>query len=323
MPGAVLGWLGRRATPVLFVGIFVGLAVPDLAALARPLLLPTIATLLTFALLRLDWRLMGAYARRPGLAGLAVLWQLLAAPLLVWVLCWAFGLPTLLTGVLVLGAMVSPIMSAPAFAQLLGLDGALVVVVVVASTLLFPLTLVPLALWLLDLHLTVSLAEIAWRAAVFILLPFLAAGAIRRIVPDPVLAARGDLINGLTVLFLLVFALAVMDGIGPMLLVEPGRVAVYLLAAYGLNIGLQLVTAAVFWPAGRQRALSLGLAAGNRNLGLVYAVGGSLTGDAFLLFLAVAQFPIFTLPMLTAPLYRRLLGAAPPGLTQTGPAGRP
>lgn len=311
--GAALGWLGRKATPALAVGVFGGVLLPDLAAFLRPVLLPSIALLLVLALLRLDWRLMGAYARRPGVAGLAVGWQLLASPVLVWVLATAAGLPAGLTFAMVLGATASPIMSAPAIAHILGMDGALVVVVVVATTLLFPLTLLPMALLLLDMHLTVSLSEVAWRAGLFILMPFAVAWAIRRGVSDAAIAARGDILNGVMVVVLLAFAIALMDGIGPMILADPHKVALYLAAAYGLNIGLQVVTTALFWPLGRKRALSVGLMAGNRNLALVLAVGGGLTGADFLLLLAVGQFPIFTLPMLLTPVYRRLLrDPAPP-----------
>ena len=64
----LLAFLGGHATWVLFVGVFVGLALPSLSALARPLLAPAVAVLLTATLVRIDWQVMLGYLRRPWLA---------------------------------------------------------------------------------------------------------------------------------------------------------------------------------------------------------------------------------------------------------------
>src|SRR3546814_4811888 len=77
----LLAFLGGHATWVLFVGVFLGLALPALATLARPLLAPAVAVLLTATLLRIDGRVMLGYLRRPRLAALIVAWLLLGAPL--------------------------------------------------------------------------------------------------------------------------------------------------------------------------------------------------------------------------------------------------
>ena len=53
-------------------GVLLGLAVPPLASLARPLLIPSLLIPLTLALLRLDWGAIGAYRRRPGVAAALV-----------------------------------------------------------------------------------------------------------------------------------------------------------------------------------------------------------------------------------------------------------
>ena len=50
----ILSWLGKHATGALAAGVFLALAIPDLSALARPLLVPAIAAMLTVSLLRLD-----------------------------------------------------------------------------------------------------------------------------------------------------------------------------------------------------------------------------------------------------------------------------
>ena len=62
-----------------------------------------------------------------------------------------------------------------------------------------------------------------------------------------------------------------------------------------------------FRPMGRRAALSLGLVSGNRNMALAFAVTGAFEPD-LLLYLAVAQIPIYLSPLLTRQIYGRLLG---------------
>ena len=77
-----LDLLGGRAVEVLFFGVFLGVALPSLAALARPLLAPAVVTLLFLALLRVDWGAMADHARRPLFNILVAIWMLVASPLL-------------------------------------------------------------------------------------------------------------------------------------------------------------------------------------------------------------------------------------------------
>ncbi len=48
--------------------------------------------------------------------------------------------------------------------------------------------------------------------------------------------------------------------------------------------------------------------AGNRNLGMLLAVMIDTAHPDFHLFVAVGQFPIYMLPALAVPIYRRVLG---------------
>jgi hypothetical protein len=60
---------------------------------------------------------------------------------------------------------------------------------------------------------------------------------------------------------------------------------------------------------GRQPALTVGLATGNRNMGLVLVALADRGDPAILFFFAMAQFPMYMLPALLAPLYRALTSA--------------
>jgi len=76
--------LGRHGSWILFGGILLGLVLPDLAALARPALAPTVALILAAALLRVDWAIMLAYARRPGVVLALAVWCMLVSPVVTW-----------------------------------------------------------------------------------------------------------------------------------------------------------------------------------------------------------------------------------------------
>jgi BASS family bile acid:Na+ symporter len=91
------------------------------------------------------------------------------------------------------------------------------------------------------------------------------------------------------------------------LLAEPWIVAGWTLAAFVANPLLQLMGGLAFAWLGRRGALTVGLMSGNCNMGLLLAALPPGTDFDVLLYFAVAQLPIFMLPALMLPLYRRLL----------------
>jgi len=91
-----LAYVGRHGALFLAGGVLLGLAVPPLAAAARPLLVPALLVPLTIALLRLDWRRLGDYARRPALIAFVTVWLLAASPVLIWLASQGLPLPVAL-----------------------------------------------------------------------------------------------------------------------------------------------------------------------------------------------------------------------------------
>lgn len=308
MLSRLLTILSVRATAILAGGIFLGLAWPAAARAFSPLLAPSVFVILTAALVRLDWRQTLAYARRPGLMILILLWLLGLAPLLTVLVVSLAGLPPGLATAIVLMAAAPPIMSSIAFSLLLRLDTPLATIAVFLATLLVPLTLPPLALALLDLRLTVGIGELMLRIGVLAFGAAAAAAAIRVFVPARVLGDRADEIDGLSVLMLLLFGIAIMDGVTATALRDPGLVALAVGLAFAANITLQAAGAGLFWWLGRRQALTVALVSGNRNMGLLLAALAGTADAEVALYFAVGQLPIFMLPLLLRPLYRRLVG---------------
>ena len=79
-----LAFAGRHATAVMAAGVLLGLAVPPLASLARPLLVPTLLIPLALALVRLDWAAAAHGGTVPARSRAARVWILGVSPLAVW-----------------------------------------------------------------------------------------------------------------------------------------------------------------------------------------------------------------------------------------------
>lgn len=303
-----LAWLGRNGSRVIALGVFIGLLLPPLAALLRPLLIPAIIGPFLIALLRLDWHQLGQHARGPAFAGASLVWLLLALPVAVHLAITPLSLsPALHTG-MVLMAAAAPLMASANLALMLGLDAALAVFVTVLSTALMPFTLPPIALHLLDVSIDIRVGELMARLGLLVGGCFVLAWALRRFLPPSFAIRHADALDGLAVIGLLVFAIAIMDGVALMLFRQPAFVLGCALAAYLLNLGLQALGALAFAWRGLRPALTMGLCSGNANLGILLAAMADRAAFELVVFVAMAQFPIYTLPVLQRRLYQRWLG---------------
>ncbi len=299
--------MGRHATQFLFVGVFIGLALPGLADFFRPLLAPSVVLLLFAALLRVNWDAMSLYIRRPGVAALLTVWLLLFCPLVTWLLMKLVPVPQSLNAAVILMAAAPPILGSASIAMILKLDGALVVIGALLATLLTPLTVPPVALQLLGLQLDIGLSEFMLRLGLVVVIAFIGALIVRRFASPEKLAARAQLLDGIVVMIMLIFAIAIMDGVTYAAFERPGIVALWALAAFIANPLLQLLGILAFSWLGLRKALSVGLLSGNCNMGLLLAALPAERDADVLLFFAVAQLPMYMLPIVMVPLYRRLL----------------
>src|SRR5260221_834630 len=140
---AALTFFGRHGTLVAAASIFVGLAVPGLAAIWKPYLGEAIVVMLTLAFLRVDPKDLSFHLKQPGVVAAATVWAMLVVPGVLGVVFLAFGLDQRMPGLyfmLVLQMSAPGLMSSPALAALLGLDVALTLASLIVSTAITPLT---------------------------------------------------------------------------------------------------------------------------------------------------------------------------------------
>lgn len=297
----------RHGGSLLAGSLALGIALPPLAAAVRPAITLVVVTLMGLVLLRTDFRVILGLVRSPRLMAALAAWLMVLSPVLVFGLTVLFGIAGSDQAGLVVLATGCAATSAPAFARLVGLDPQLSIVASVGSTLLVPFTAPPLALGLLGIDLALSLPVLMGRLALVVGLPLLASLAVRRIAPSERLQHWGRAIDGAAVWCVVLYGLAVMDGVQAAARARPLEFARSLALAFAGGYGLNLATALAFWPFGRTAALTTGLLSGNRNMSLYLAVLPQNTDPGILLFLALCQFPLLLSPFLLRPVYRRLL----------------
>ncbi len=288
----------------------IGYLLPPLAAACREFILPAIIVILTVAMLRLDVARLRGYIRRPGAMALIVLVNLIAAPVLMWVLLTPIDIPDELRQGMVLLAAAPMVSSAIAFATILELDSALAVAVMVTTYAIVPITLPALSLWLLGLDLGVGFFDLFSRLFATIAIPAGIAFAIRRWVIKPeIMLKNARALDGISVLFVMVFGFGIIHGLPAFVAARPDYVVLVLATSFAANIGLQIVGAALFLWMGRREALTVGLVTGNTNLGLLMVTLADRAPPELLVCFVLGQIPMYFLPVVALPVYRRLMRA--------------
>lgn len=313
--GSALAAIGRRGTEGFALSILLGLALPQFAASARPLLPVTIFCFMVIVFVRADLAIIGGLLRRPAKLAAACLW-LVAAPVALSLATIALlGRtdmdPGLLLGLAILGAA-PPIMSSPAVAILYGFEPSLIIAAVLAITVASPLVAPVLVDFIAGAAVPLDRSVLMMRMLIFVVGGMAVAMALRRFLGKERVVALKAEFDGFGVVMYLVFAIAAMDGVTAAAFATPGFVGgsialVFALSAIGLVAGLVALRFA-----GPTDRFMLGYGAAQRNMGLIVAALGAGVPDRAFLFFALAQFPIYLMPWLLKPLARKVAARGRP-----------
>ncbi len=308
--GRLLAAIGRAGPAALPGGLVLGLLLPDLAGLVRPFLAPIVFGILATTMVRAEIPLVLAELSRMRRLAATILFAMAALPVaLAWLLA-TLGAPGDLVQAIVLYALSPPLMASAFVALMVGLNYPLALVVSMVGTLATPLILPWLAVPLIGIELSISAGALAVRLALLVGGAVAVALAAQRLFGRARIEAAGDGLAGGFVVLMVLFALAVMDIAAARLATDPGAVLALLAVVAGVNLGLQAVGFLAVPLVGRADAATLGVLIGNRNMGVVIAVADMPAGSLIALYFALAQIPIFALPLALRPLYRRLAGRA-------------
>lgn len=306
---AGLAWLGRYGTQGFALSIFLGLALPQFSAAARPVLPVTIFCFTTIVFMRADLGIIAGLLRRPGKLILTCLWMVGAPVVVIGAALLVLGRdaldPGLLLGLAIMAAA-PPIMSSPAVAILYGFEPSLIIAGVIVTTIVSPLVApmlvellaggaVPLDRWVLTLRLLFFVG--GGMACAAILRAWLGVARIK--------AMKVNL-DGFGVLMYFIFAIAAMDGVTRAALDNPAGVAGFLACVFGVSVvGLAASYLALRFLRRSERFM-VGYGSGQRNMGMIVAALGAGVPPSTFLFFALAQFPIYLMPWLLSGLAARI-----------------
>jgi hypothetical protein len=312
---AALAWLGRQGTRAVAGSLLIGVMLPPLASFLKPIFAYALFALLCLAFLRVDPVAVRRHFSRPLLVAAAAAWMMLATPVLIGVTLVALNMSEYLPGLyiaMILQAAAPPVISAPTLAALMGLDAALSLATLVVCTAVTPLIAPLFAAAFIGTGMALSPVTLGAKLLAMLAGAAIVATLVRRFAGQPWIERRMAHIDGLSVIALFFFAVALMDGVLYGILNEPLKVLGLTALSFALSLGLCALTVLVFARIGMAQALALGLAAGNRNMGLMLAAAGSAVPELTWLYFAIAQFPIYLMPAMLKPLAQRLAPSPPP-----------
>src|SRR5574341_1559744 len=268
VPAAVLSWLGRQGTRAVAALIVIGIVTPPIGALLKPFVTEAVFVLLCIAFLRVDPVAFRSYLGRPTIVLAATAWTSLVIPTLFGASYLAFGLkeqsPDLFLA-LVLQAIASPLMAAPTLAALIGLDATLVLCTMVTSTALLPFTAPLFAYAFIGPALTLSPLALGLKLFTILAGSALVGFTVRRIAGLAAIVRQKERIDGFNILVLFVFIAAIMESVAARFLAAPMITFGLFALAFVVSFAVLCLTALLFATAGRERALTLGFMASQRN----------------------------------------------------------
>ena len=313
-----LAWLGKWAEIALILSLGLAVLLPWLANILRDWLSIIVLVMLTVPLMRLDG---GALLRRewrnPRQIIIILVLMLVATPILIALIVPHFTASIVLLQGLVIASASPTLISVSAIGFLLGLDSGLAMLLIVLATLLAPLTIPLIVATLLGIDLAITPLALGIRMGGILLGAILLATLIRRIVGLERITERGKSLDGVTVIMMAIFAIAVFDGVGVALLERPGTMLTMAGVAFAFCLALQGIgygcARVIFWISGfsgeagatRNRLATIALCWGYRNMALAFAALPA--GTELNLYFAMMQLPIYLMPFIVRVLYGRNL----------------
>lgn len=306
---AALAWLGRHGTQGFALSIFLGLALPQFSAMARPALPITIFCFTTVVFMRLDMSVTLGLLRRPAKLAASCLW-LIAGPVLMiggaLLLVGRENLdPGIVLGLAIMGAA-PPIMSSPAVAILYGFEPSLIIASVILTTIVSPIVAPILVELLAGAAVPLDRWALTLRLLIFIGGGMAVAAAIRFWLGLARIKAMKANLDGFGVLMYFIFAIAAMDGVTKAALDNPRLVLFVLGCVFAVSAAGLVSSWLVLRLLPASERFMIGYGTGQRNMGLLVAALGAGVSPTTFLYFALAQFPIYLLPWLLGGIAARI-----------------
>ena len=299
-------YIAKNGHIVLVLGLIGGLVFQGLASAMRPWLSELVMLLLAFAALRIGFpdavKVLGLIKETLLIVFVfQVIFPLIGVGFFI-----SLGLGGTVVALVITMVLASPsITGVTNFAILLGHRPEPTFRVLVIGTLCLPITIIPV-LWFLPA--AGSLNEVIWISIELSTLMGLsiALGFIFRAVVIPELSSdQKTALDGGSTVLLAVIVVGLMSSIAPTFNENPKTLVFWLLIAFSVNYGLQLITHMIFLMVGLDRQdASIAIVAGNRNVAIFLMAAAVSDSEEFLIFLSCYQVPMYLTPILMRWMYK-------------------
>ncbi|WP_136442077.1 hypothetical protein [Pacificoceanicola onchidii] len=296
--------LARHGQWVLTFGLALGLGLPGLADTLHPWLSWLVVGLLYVSFLRLSVAgMLEALRALPDVMPQVLILQL-ALPLLVTLIAWITGtLTSPVALALILVSAAPAIVGSPNVVVIMGASPEPALRLMVAGTLLLPLTIIPVFVLSPVLSGVWEVVLAALRLLLTIVLTALAAMLTRRLLfPNPGPVAL-DRLQGASALALVGVVIALMPAVAEVARTSLSALAFWLAIAFATNFGAQCVGQVLTKRAPRDEGLALSFIAGNRNIALFLVSLPPEATTQILPFIGCYQLPMYLTPLLLRRLY--------------------
>jgi len=304
-----MAFVVRRAPYFMAGSVLVGLAVPSLAEMVRPWVVPVSIATVMISVLRLEPSRLRQALGRPLFIILVGLVALLVLPILTALAAVLFNAsPWMATG-LVLASAVPPLSSATAFAILIRIDVAIVTAVSLPATLASPATVWAVTLMIPEIEEGVDVSTLVLRLSGVIAGAFTLAFTMRRFLGAEAVRKAAVPLDAAMVALIMTIGTGVMHDVGLVLREDPAGWIAILVLTWALNLLSCSLAVGMFWPAGRDHALAAELTASVKNMVMMVAAVLGAVDASIALVVITAQLPMSLTPLIIGPvfafLYRR------------------
>jgi ACR3 family arsenite transporter len=308
---------GRHGAAIVIAGVVIGLAIPALSNAARPYLAVAIFIFTFGSFLKFDATSFKAEVSNVKRNILMVLWATFGIPLVIILfMTVARPGPELAQGLL-FWALVPASPACVAFASILRLNAPIALLATVFGTAAAPFYIPALAALLGGYHIDIDPVATCLHLVLLIGGAALAAAATKHFAGRFV-RENPEAMTGIAVLAMFLAGMGSMRGMQAHLLSQPLTSLEFVVLAYALLFGAELLGSFLFWSYGRTAALTAGLISGTRTITLAWVVLGNHVLPLADLFLAASMVAKYTAPGLTKTLLAKLIAAGVEP-TQVGP----
>lgn len=297
----------RHGRLLLVAGLVAGITLPTLAEQMRPWLQVLVALLMFLAALRIGPKnAIGALKDIPTASIVTLLYQVML-PITFLALFAIFGmLDTVLATAIILMAAASPVSGSPNLTIMVGADPAPALRLLVISTAVLPLTIIPVFYGVPAFGSPASVFLASGKLLLVIAAATILAFTVRHYFLKQPNQSTISAIDGCSALAMAVIVVGLMSSVGTTLVANPFVLFKWLAAAFAVNFGLQFLA---FFVLGKtnlsKERVPFSIIAGNRNIALFLVALPKEAIDPVLLFIGCYQIPMYLTPILLRRLYAK------------------